>query len=348
MDTDGCVYVQKSTNGCTIALSTSSLQLAKEVQSVFLNLGIISNLCVGNKECIKQLSQGNKPSKCATGYKVRITGISNIKKFRDDIGFRCDRKKHKLNNYIDNVSLDRDDLYIKVGLPHNIVSRNYDRCIEFYNDGLYFVSVKDMGYFEAPSFDIEVENEHCYWSSGFISHNSKMIFAEVEKLYSRSEILRECVEKKPTRGSDTCYLKFKSVGGINGSYIEALPLGVDGSKIRGSRFYLICIDELAQVPDKIIDMVIRPFAATTLEPMENVRKIEQQRKMIEMGLAAEDDFEAVVNKMVMTSSGFYKFNHMWKRMRDHWEMMDEQGDKSQYAVHQVPYWDLPEGFLDFK
>jgi len=48
-------------------------------------------------------------------------------------------------------------------------------------------------------------------------------------------------------------------------------------------------------------------------------------------------------------SGFYKFNHMWKIMKDHWGQEDsaeKEGVESQYAVWQVPYWDLPEGFLD--
>lgn len=185
---------------------------------------------------------------------------------------------------------------------------------------------------------------------GPVFRQSKMIFSEVEKLYSKSPILREATEKRPTKGSDTCYLKFKSVGGYNGSFIEALPLGNDGSKIRGSRFYLICIDELAQVPDKIIDMVIRPFAATTLEPMEKVRRIARQNELISKGLAKLEDFEEeTVNKMVMTSSGYYKFNHMWRRMKDHWRQIDKckvNNEESKYAVWQIPYWDLPEGFLD--
>jgi hypothetical protein len=183
---------------------------------------------------------------------------------------------------------------------------------------------------------------------GPVFRQSKMIFSEIEKLWNKSPILREATEKRPTRGADTCYLKFKSVGGVTNSYIEALPLG-DGSKIRGSRFYLILIDELAQVPDKILDLVVRPMGATTLEPMENVRKLEQQRLLIEQGLATEDDFEdGTVNKMIMTSSGYYKFNHMWRRMRDYWLQMDMHGKDSRYSVWQVPFWDLPDGFLDKK
>jgi len=50
--------------------------------------------------------------------------------------------------------------------------------------------------------------------------------------------------------------------------------------------------------------------------------------------------------MVMTSSGYFKFNHMWRRMKDYWSQIEEYGDESQYSVWQIPFWDLPEGFLD--
>ena len=158
----------------------------------------------------------------------------------------------------------------------------------------------------------------CMLKAGFrvgliapVFRQSKMVFAEVEKLYSQSSILREACEKPPTRQTDVCYLKFKSVGGKTSSYIEALPLGADGSKIRGSRFYLLLIDELAQIPDKIIDLVIRPMGAVGLEPMKRVRRLEQKTRLIELGLAMEEDFEGEeVNKMIMASSGFYKFNHI--------------------------------------
>ena len=182
-----------------------------------------------------------------------------------------------------------------------------------------------------------------------VFRQSKLIFAEVEKLYAQSSILREAAEKRPISQTDKCYLRFKSVAGMTPSYIESLPLG-DGSKIRGSRFYLILIDELAQVPNQILDMVVRPMGATSLAPMERVRRIEQQERLISLGLADQSDFEEeTVNKMIMTSSGYYKFNHMWKRMKDHWSQMEraEQNNETcQYAVWQVPYQDLPTGFLD--
>lgn len=282
----------------------------------------------------------------------------------------------RLRGFLDKVKeLSDKGYYFDSESRDKVAKLEYLLYKDFYFDRVRFVEdwSGDCYDFEMEMGDDPVEPN--YFCNGFINHNtfllgllstlscllypgyrvgliapvfrqSKMIFSEVEKLYSRSSILKEASEKKPTRGSDTCYLKFKSVGGFNGSYIEALPLG-DGSKIRGSRFYLIIVDELAQVPDKVLDMVVRPMAATTLEPMENVRKIERQKKLIEAGLATQDDFQdETVNKMIMASSGYYKFNHMWRRMKDHWSQMEERGEESPYMVHQIPYWDLPEGFLD--
>ena len=180
---------------------------------------------------------------------------------------------------------------------------------------------------------------------------SKMIFSEVEKLYNRSPIMREATAKRPVRGADSCSLTFKNTEYSNGSFIEALPIGVDGAKIRGSRFYLIQIDELAQMPSDIIDMVIRPMAAVSLEPMKKVREIERIEKLIEQGLATEEDLLGTesANKMIMTSSGYFKFNHMWHRMKSYWKAIEEQGkDKTEYSVWQIPYQLLPKGFLDMK
>ena len=402
MDTDGSCYVQTHNNGykhCEVSLSTSSISMAKEVHVFFLNFGILSNFTVDTVGGERYLSGRDKVSKCATSYKVRITGIPDLIKFRDKIGFRCRRKAKKLNDYltdyvdtkisntnnipnaasvvlrlaidcrklfkygdkeikilgpiINNVSnykdvtAERVKLLLGIAKKYNILTKEYFKLKEIIDLDLSFVNIVKSKYVMDETIDVEVENEHCYFAGGFVNHNSKMIFSEVEKLYFKSPILREACEKKPIHAPDRCYLKFKSIGGANGSYIEALPLGVDGSKIRGSRFYLLLLDELAQIPDKTLDMVVRPMGATTLEPMENVRRLEKQNRLIELGLADEGDFEeTTVNKMVMTSSGFYKFNHMWRRMKDHWRQMEEYGDESRYAVWQVPYWELPPGFLD--
>lgn len=261
---------------------------------------------------------------------------------------------------------------------YNVDSEIYNKLLKIRNKHYYFDIVTDIKSWSGDCYDFEMSMgvEPNYFCNGFINHNTyllgvnaalhallypgyriglisssfrqaKYIFSEIEKLYTRSSILREACEKRPVRGSDVCYLKFKGTDNSNGSHIEALPLGVDGAKIRGSRFYLIEIDELAQVPSQIIDMVIRPFGAVTLEPMEKVRYIERMEELISKGLASRDDIvEQAANKMMMTSSGYFKFNHMWKRMKAYWQAMKEEGKNTKYAVYQVPYTMAPEGFLD--
>ena len=405
MDADGCVYIQqtKKSKSGTVHLSTSSLHMAKQVQAWFLNFGIMSNLSVDKKASKRKLNNRDKYSTCATSYKVRISNITDLKKFRDEIGFRCLYKKNILDDYLlnidpvrcnnsnvvpnsnttikklvkdcyklfgygdkeqnkflgklknkcdwcSNISMGRVRALLNFAEKNKVFTEEYHKLKNLLDLDLNFVKPVSITKHTAKTIDIEVENESCYWVNGFINHNSKMIFSEVEKLYLQSSILQEACAKPPTRGSDSCYLKFKSVGGMTPSYIEALPLGDDGSKIRGSRFYLILIDELAQIPNQILDMVIRPMGATSLAPMERVRRIEQKNKLIEKGLAIESDFDIeTVNKMVMTSSGYYKFNHMWRRMNDYWrqtEVAKQTNTQSQFAVWQIPHWDLPEGFLD--
>jgi intein/homing endonuclease len=244
----------------------------------------------------------------------------------------------------------------------------------------YFDTVVNVSDWVGDCYDFEMTmepgEEPNYVTNGFINHNtflsgvlaallallypgyrvglisasfrqSKMMFSEVEKIYAQSPILREATAKRPIRGSDTCYLQFRAVAGYNGSFIEALPLGSDGAKIRGSRFYCLLIDEFAQVPQKIIETVLAPMSITKLDPMKKVRELERRKQLIAAGLASDEDFEEdTVNKMIGTSSGYYKFNHMYKRMREYWNLIDEGSED--HAVFQVPYTLLPEGFLDEK
>ncbi len=174
---------------------------------------------------------------------------------------------------------------------------------------------------------------------------SKFMFDECTKLYHRSPILQNACERKPTTQSDNCYLRFKTTGLKNPSMIQAIPLG-DGSKIRGSRFYTILCDEFPHIPEDIFNMVIRPMTATVAEPMENVRKLARQKEMLAKGLITqkEIDEDTVTNQIIITSSGYFTFNHMHKLYLAYKREMDS--GNSSYAVFRIPYWLLPDGFLE--
>ena len=172
---------------------------------------------------------------------------------------------------------------------------------------------------------------------------AKMIFAEVELRWSQSPLLQEATVSKPINASDRCYLNFRSSGFKQGSVIHAVPLG-DGSKIRGARYYAIIADEFAQIPEKIFNTVIIPMGATVADPMANVKRIAKQRSLIESGLATKEDFKKrLENKIIMTSSAFYQFNHMYTTKLQYERAIIE--GEAQYATHRISFRDMPEGFL---
>jgi hypothetical protein len=172
----------------------------------------------------------------------------------------------------------------------------------------------------------------------------KTMFAEVEKLWNLSPLFREATVGKPTYASDRCYLKFKQGGNKPQSVIESVPLG-DGGKIRGARYYLIIVDEFAQMPTEIFNTVIVPMGATVANPMENVRRIAKMDALIRSGSATAEDFESeTANKIVMLSSAYFQFNHMYERLLTYKDAI-ARGSK-EHAVHEISYRQMPKGFLD--
>jgi len=303
-------------------------------------------------------------------YKFKKYNRNNFKEFT----------YNSLDSFIKDI-----DFFIENGRNLSFKSlQNIDVLKNILSSNYYFDKIKTNEAWIGDCYDFEMdmgENnvEPNYFANGFISHNTymlglmasltamlypgqkvgimsgasfrqaKMVFAEVERLYNSSPIFRQACKKPPVHGSDSHYVEFKNVRGI-GSMIQALPIGDSGATIRGSRFYLILMDELAQVDPKVLDLVIRPMSATTRNPMERVKEIERRKRLVEAGLATADSFsEFEVNRLIMASSGYFKFNHMWNRMCDYWNQIDislENGEVPKHAVWQVPYSDMSPGFLD--
>jgi len=236
--------------------------------------------------------------------------------------------------------------------------------------------------------DFNVPTGEKYWSNGFINHNtfflsmfawisavlfpeekigifgpsfrqSKFVWAEVERAYDKSPVLRELCVKRPIITPDKCHTKL-----YNGSLIEALPLG-DGSKIRGARYYRILGDEAAQIPEDILDVVIQGMRATTKDPMEAVMAMKLQRQMVEDGSMTEEEatFKPERNKMLLTSTAFYQFNHLYRRVELYRREITDPANKDLNPVIKVPdyvmwnrdralvmfdYQDPPEGFMNIE
>ena len=247
-----------------------------------------------------------------------------------------------------------------------------DNSVIYFNDYSYIVSVTEAGIGDGCCISVDSVDGTYLVEDYIVTHNSfiqavnaclmcllypgkrvgligssfrqaKVMFNEVDRLYQLSPILQQACERKPINGTDMCLLRFRAAGRYSGTRIAAIPLGNDGGKIRGERFHIIAADEFAQIPEQIFNLVIKPMAATASDPMERVKKIQRQKELQKLGIDLEDDTD-VANKIIMSSSGYYKCNHMWDRMKYYWSRIKKGDDR--YGVYQIPYWFLPEGFLD--
>lgn len=329
MDSDGHVQVStvKGGTSITVGFTNTSEELINQLHYILLHYGIVS---------VK--IERERDENWNTIYELLITG-PDVKIFNEEIGFGLKRKNLILKAAIDAKTkwFSHEDI---PGIKDIMIDISTNHRIK-----------KGSGTKESRYCRASVINKKEYITP---HHVDCFLKSYGDMNDERLNLIREL------NNSDIFYDEITSISsGEAVTYDIHVPDGNEycangffshNSKIRGSRFYVILVDELAQVPDQILDMVLRPMGATSLAPMEKVRRLEEQERLIKAGLATEADFaEEKVNKMVMTSSGYYKFNHMWRRMRDHWKMMNEaeaKGKECDYVVWQVPYWDLPKGFLD--
>lgn len=119
--------------------------------------------------------------------------------------------------------------------------------------------------------------------------------------------------------SFTCSTQKARVEFFNGSWIEAYPVGSDGSKIRGARLHVVLVDEAAYVPRFIIEQVVKPMMVV--------------KRGYEVG-KAQDDYDG--NKILLTSTASYRFNHLYALFVDYIARMIKP-DNTQYFACNLPY-----------
>jgi len=196
---------------------------------------------------------------------------------------------------------------------------------------------------------------------------SKLVFDYIEQIYNYSPIVQATVTKiaRPNDAREMI---------IGTSSIRALPLG-NGEKIRGVRATDIVCDEYASIPEEIFQVVVRGFAAVAADPIEQARQIHMENEMIKKGIIKEEDRKKLSsNKIIYSGTANYQFNHYYRLYSIHKAIIESkfvgsaedindsftssdneesyrlEGDLDyrDYAIIQVPYTGLPEGFMDEK
>lgn len=152
---------------------------------------------------------------------------------------------------------------------------------------------------------------------------SQFTFDEVIKIYEESPLLRQACTKAPAKGPNSCEMHLE-----NGSKIIAYPLG-DGQKIRGARANTLVMDEVAQIPSEIINLVILPMMNTRQDPFDT-----SGRK----------------NHLVMASSAYFQFNHLYERYLQYQEKTNPDSPEydDAYGLHLYTVDDMPNGWMDEK
>lgn len=208
---------------------------------------------------------------------------------------------------------------------------------------------------------------------------AKLVFKYIEQLYNASPIIQEAVGQgeRPKYGSDAATLT------VGLSTISAIPIG-DGEKIRGLRATTLIADEFASISEEIFEIVIKPFTAVHANPAERAQNRRFINRLKDLGAApklieAIESTQGFGNQVVVSGTPSYRHNHFFKRYSVYKMFIDSRGDTKKlkkaleekqlamtgrfqeanledlehakrtwhhYAVYQLPYTAMPEGFLD--
>jgi hypothetical protein len=203
---------------------------------------------------------------------------------------------------------------------------------------------------------------------------AKLVFNYIQKLYQASPLFQEAVQGfgGPKFAVDQCQLSFGS------SNIYAIPLG-DGERIRGLRATCILCDEFASIPEDIYEIVVQPFAAVHADPARRARIVALRRRL--EALNAPDTMISLINRALgfgnqicISGTASYEFNHFYRKYNMYQQIIFSNGEfdkirkafsegntytskelieetvkafkHTDYAIFQLPYLAIPEGFLD--
>lgn len=379
-----------------VGFTSSSENLISQVQNLLLNFGIASSTGITFKGGSSAFA-GGKVYQCRKAWSIIICNSTSCRLFAEKIGFRLLRKKDKLeeafarqtHGSLDYSSTIPCQKYIQskyggyfnkngdmVKLSSGGTSLSRPKLQKLYNMGIfdeedtpkiakilsldiYYDTVKEITNEEVVTVDIQVENEHCYYSNGFISHNTfstaiyiilecllnpqgadigvisstfrqaKLIFMKIEDIASKpaAKLLRDA-GLKITKGTDMWTMT------LGKGRATALPLA-NGERLRGFRFNRIVLDEFLTIPEKIFAEVVIPFLGVAANPTDREDLYQVENQMIEAGLMKESERHVWPNnKLIILSSPSYKFEYMYKLYKKYealifGEDLSQMGDEDQ-------------------
>ena len=202
---------------------------------------------------------------------------------------------------------------------------------------------------------------------------AKNVMNYIEGIWTKSPVVQDLfsggtVESRIIHASDRWIMY------IGHSTITALPLGIDGDRIRGERSNDTFIEEIQSFQGtEVLEKVVGGFSIVSSSPVEKVKQAARIKAMKDLGLidekkADEIKFASVKNQQIMCGTADYIWNHFaqyhakWKKIiesRGKEEALKEifttsegivdipQGfDWRDYAIIRLPVDLLPKDYMD--
>ena len=195
---------------------------------------------------------------------------------------------------------------------------------------------------------------------------AKYVFNYCETIWNNAPILRSLVGNNSLNGpkKDTDRWEMR----LGNSKITALPMGPDGSKIRGERATCIISDEFSSMNYEVYQTVVSGFASVRANPSINAKYIAKVKRLKELGQWTEEDEENervrnIGNQAIIAGTPTYQTNHFYKEWQRYKAIIETGGDQKKiqsllgesasdyfnykdYCVIRIPFELIPEGFMD--
>lgn len=171
---------------------------------------------------------------------------------------------------------------------------------------------------------------------GAAFRQSKVIFDYMEQMWHNAPVLRDLVgqgtsrRNGPHRDVDRCDLV------IGDGVATAIPVGHDGSKVRGMRANYILADEFASIDEEVFNNVIFGFASVSANPVRQAGDHRRMRVAKAVGAWGAGDEAAHAaaarsNQVVLSGTADYAYGQFAKTYRRFRAIAYSRGDRARLA-----------------
>lgn len=141
---------------------------------------------------------------------------------------------------------------------------------------------------------------------------AKLVFDVMENIWNRAPMFRNCFKGSrngPFHGTDAWTFR------LGESICYALPVGHDGSKVRGFRAHLLLNDEFGTMPRTIFEEVMSGFLSVSADSIGQIKQNAHIKAKKAMGLKlynTDIDSGIVQNQLILSGTAYYKHNHFYE------------------------------------